>query len=284
MQEHKAIEKIKMPGVKEIIIVASGKGGVGKSTVAAGLALSLASEGYSVGLMDADIYGPSVPTLFNLGNEHPEASEQDGKTRIEPFVRFGIKVMSIGFFIHPEQAVLWRGPLVSNTLKQMLSDTNWENLDYLVIDTPPGTGDTHLTLLQQYEISGAIIVTTPQRIALSDVQKAISMFQNEHVGVPVFGIVENMAWFSPSLHPDEKYYLFGEGGGETLSRAFNIPLIARIPVTETICRSCDEGKLNELFNNQEVKKGFEDLLTGILNKETVTIETSERIIQEKQDQ
>ncbi|MDX9881630.1 MAG: Mrp/NBP35 family ATP-binding protein [Prolixibacteraceae bacterium] len=271
MQEHKTIEKIKMPGIREIIIVASGKGGVGKSTVAAGLAMSLGMEGYSVGLLDADIYGPSVPTLFNLGNEHPKATQQDGKTRIEPFVRFGIKIMSIGFFIQPEQAVLWRGPLVSNTLKQLLDDTNWGDLDYLIIDTPPGTGDTHLTLLQQYEISGAIIVTTPQKIALSDVQKAINMFQNEHVGAPVLGIVENMAWFSPSGHPDEKYYLFGQGGGETLSHTFHIPLIARIPVNETICRSCDEGKLNELFNNQEVKNGFENLLTGILNKGEIAV-------------
>lgn len=257
-------EKIKLPDIKNMIVVASGKGGVGKSTVAAGLALSLALEGYSVGLMDADLYGPSIPTLFNLKNEHPAASEQDGKTQIEPFIRFGIKVISIGFFIDPAQAVLWRGPMASNALKQLINDTNWGNLDYLIIDTPPGTGDIHLTLLQQYEISGSVIVTTPQLIALDDVQKAIAMFRNEHVAVPILGIVENMAWFTPSKHPDEKYFLFGQGGGKKLSERFGIPLIAQIPVNESICQSCDEGKLNVLVRDDEVKTAFSSLLDGIL--------------------
>ncbi|MGE4587222.1 MAG: Mrp/NBP35 family ATP-binding protein [Mangrovibacterium sp.] len=257
-------EKIKLPDIKNLIVVASGKGGVGKSTVTAGLALSLALEGYSVGLMDADLYGPSVPTLFNLKNEHPSASEHDGKTRIEPFVRFGIKVMSVGFFIDPAQAVLWRGPMASNALKQFMNETNWGNLDYLIIDTPPGTGDIHLTLLQQYEISGSVIVTTPQLIALDDVQKAIAMFRNEHVAVPVLGIVENMAWFTPSRHPDEKYFLFGQGGGKKLSEMFGIPLIAQIPVNENICQSCDEGKLNILVRDNEVKTAFSKLVNGIL--------------------
>jgi ATP-binding protein involved in chromosome partitioning len=257
-------EKTKLPNIRHMIVVASGKGGVGKSTIAAGLALSLALEGYSVGLMDADLYGPSVPTLFNLKKEHPAASEQDGKTQIEPFIRFGIKVISIGFFIDPTQAVLWRGPMASNALKQLINETNWGNLDYLIIDTPPGTGDIHLTLLQQYEISGSIVVTTPQLIALDDVQKAIAMFKNEHVGVPVLGIVENMAWFTPSKHPDEKYFLFGQGGGKKLSETFDIPLIAQIPVNENICQSCDEGKLNILVRDDEVKTAFSNLIDGIL--------------------
>jgi ATP-binding protein involved in chromosome partitioning len=258
------IEKIKLPNIKNIVIVASGKGGVGKSTVAAGLALSLAMEGYSVGLMDADIYGPSVPTLFNLHNEFPAVSEKDGKTKMAPFIKFGVKVMSIGFMVDKSQAMLWRGPMASNGLKQLINDTNWGELDYLVIDTPPGTGDIHITLLQQYEISGAVIVTTPQTIALDDVRKAITMFKSEHVAIPVFGIVENMAWFTPSKHPDEKYFLFGKGGGKLLSDSTGIPLIAQIPVNENICGACDEGRLNELFADSAVKSGFEDLMKGIL--------------------
>lgn len=265
MNNQQAIEKTKLPGIKNIIIVASGKGGVGKSTVAAGLALSLAMEGYATGLMDADLYGPSIPVLFDLQNEKPDASEQDGKTIIEPFVRLGIKLMSLGFFIDPKQAVLWRGPLASNTLKQLVNDTNWGELDYLVIDTPPGTGDIHITLLQQYEISGVIVVTTPQLVATSDVKKAIAMFRDEHVGVPVLGIVENMSWFTPAKHPDEKYFLFGQGGGEELSKTFNIPLLSKIPVTEGICESCEGGKLNDLLNDKGVKEGFDNLLKSITN-------------------
>lgn len=264
MNQKHPILKIKLPNIKNIIIVASGKGGVGKSTVAAGLAVSLAQEGFSTGLLDADIYGPSIPTLFNLKNERPTFAE-DGKNQIEPLMRFGVKVMSIGFFIDSKQAMLWRGPMASNGFKQLIKDTDWGDLDYLIIDTPPGTGDIHLTLTQEYEIKGAVIVTTPQTIALDDVQKAIGMFQNQHVDIPVLGIVENMAWFSPSKHPDEKYFLFGKGGGELLSKTFNIPLIAQIPINETICASCDEGKLNGLFKNNDVKSAFERLLNGILN-------------------
>ncbi len=258
------IVKTKLPNIKNIIIVASGKGGVGKSTVAAGLALSMAMEGYSVGLMDADIYGPSIPTLFNLHNQQPSVSEMNGKPLMEPFIKFGIKIMSIGFMIDPSQAMLWRGPMASNGLKQLINDTNWGELDYLILDTPPGTGDIHITLLQQYEINGTVIVTTPQTIALDDVRKAITMFHSEHVGVPVFGIVENMAWFTPSKHPDEKYFLFGKGGGDLLSNSTGIPLIAQIPVNENICSACDEGRLNELFNDKTVKSGFDNLLKGIL--------------------
>ena len=259
-------EKIAIPSIKNMIMVSSGKGGVGKSTVAAGIALSLAMKGYSVGLMDADIYGPSVPTLFNLKDEHPLTTEVDGKTKIEPFIRFGIKVNSLGFFVNPMDAVLWRGPMASNAIKQLMNDTNWGELDFLIIDTPPGTGDIHLTLLQQYEISGAIVITTPQLVALNDVQKAITMFKNERVGIPVLGIVENMSWFTPSKHPDEKYYLFGQGGGKKLSEIFNVPLIAQIPVNENICQSCDEGKLDILFDDGEVKTAFSNLTDAVLNQ------------------
>jgi ATP-binding protein involved in chromosome partitioning len=258
------IEKTKLPNIKNIIIVASGKGGVGKSTVAAGLALTLAMNGHSVGLMDADIYGPSIPTLFNLHNQKPAVNEFSGKPLMVPFTKFGIKIMSIGFLINPSEAMLWRGPMASNGLKQLINDTDWGELDFLIIDTPPGTGDIHITLLQQYEISGAVIVTTPQTIALDDVRKAITMFKSEHVGVPVLGIVENMAWFTPSKHPDEKYFLFGKGGGNLLSESTDIPLIAKIPVNEKICEACDEGRLNELFNDNAVKTGFDNVLKAVL--------------------
>jgi ATP-binding protein involved in chromosome partitioning len=265
MAKNQEIEKFPMPNIKNIIIVASGKGGVGKSTVAAGLALSLAGEGFSVGIMDADIYGPSVPRLFGLTDEHPLVNEVNGKTTIEPVGKFGLKIMSLGFFIQPQQALLWRGPLAGNGLKQLINDTLWGELDYLIVDTPPGTGDIHITLLQQYEISGTVIVTTPQLLAIEDVQKAMTMFRDEHVGVPILGIVENMAWFSPNIHPDEKYFLFGQGGGEYLSKAFNVPLLAQIPVNETICGSCDEGRLNELFKDKSVKAGFEKLFHGVVS-------------------
>jgi ATP-binding protein involved in chromosome partitioning len=261
-----SFERIMIPTIKNMIMVSSGKGGVGKSTVAAGIALFLAKKGYSVGLMDADIYGPSVPTLFNLKDERRVTIELDGKTKIEPFIRFGIKVNSLGFFIDPMQAVLWRGPMATNAIKQLMNDTHWGELDFLIIDTPPGTGDIHLTFLQQFEITGTIIVTTPQLVALDDVQKTISMFKNERVGVPVLGIVENMAWFTPSKHPEEKYFLFGRGGGEKLSKIFNVPLIAQIPINENICQSCDEGKLDILFDDDEIKTAFSNLTNAALDQ------------------
>jgi len=266
MNQNQSIEKIVMPGIKNMIMVVSGKGGVGKSTVAAGIAMSLAEEGYSVGLLDADIFGPSVPTLMNLHDvERPLMVEKDGKQIMEPFERFGIKVMSIGFFFDPEQAVIWRGPMVTNVLKQLITETNWGELDYLIIDTPPGTGDIHITLLQSFFITGALVVTTPQLVAIADVQRAISMLHDTVIGVPVLGIIENMAWFTPTKHPEEKYFLFGKGGGELLSKTFNIPLIAQIPMNESICASCDGGKLNELFNDSEIRTGFDNLTDHILS-------------------
>ncbi len=261
-----AIVKTKLPNINKIFMVASGKGGVGKSTVAAGLALSLALEGYSVGLLDADIYGPSIPTLFNLGNaERPVMTEHEGNYLIEPYIRFGIKIMSIGFFFDAHQAIIWRGPMVSKGMKQMMAETSWGELDYLIIDTPPGTGDVHITLLQEFEITGVLVVTTPQMLALSDVQKAISLFRDQHVGTTVLGIIENMSWFTPSTHPDEKYFLFGTGGGEALSKSFNIPLLAQIPINEKICTACDEGKLGELFLDNTVRLAFNSIVSQITN-------------------
>jgi len=261
-----AIVKTKLPNIKKVIMVASGKGGVGKSTVAAGLALSLALEGYSVGLLDADIYGPSIPTLFKLENcERPLLLEHEGKKMIEPYVRFGIKIMSIGFFFDAHQAIIWRGPMLANGLKQMMNDTNWGELDYLIIDTPPGTGDVHITLLQEFELSGALVVTTPQLVAIADVQKVINMLSDKHIGVPVLGIIENMSWFTPPAHPEEKYFLFGKGGGEKLSKTFDIPLVAQIPLNETISISCDEGKLGGMLNIESVKQAYLQLINNISN-------------------
>jgi|SRR5690554_314795 len=260
-------EKTKLSHIKNIIMVASGKGGVGKSTVAASLALSLAREGYVTGLLDADIHGPSVPTLFNLNGRRPISMEKEGKTWIKPFDCHGIKVISIGFFIDPSQSLLWRGPMVSNALKQLLNDTDWGKLDYLVIDTPPGTGDVHLTLLQMYDITGAIVVTTPQTIALDDVIKAIDMFNNKNVTVPVLGIVENMSWFTPVLHPDEKYFLFGKGGGAKLSETFSIPLIAQIPLNERIRESCDKGSLDTLLQDKQTREILSALVDNILSRQ-----------------
>lgn len=265
----KQFEKTKLPNIKNVVIVASGKGGVGKSTVAAMLALSLAWEGYATGLLDADIHGPSVPTLFHLNNQRPLSIEKEGRTWIEPFERFGIKVISIGFFIDPSQSLLWRGPMVSNALNQLLKDTDWGELDYLVIDTPPGTGDVHLTLLQSYDISGAIVVTTPQAIALDDVTKALGMFTNEKVGVPVLGIVENMSWFTPLLHPEEKYFLFGKGGGEKLSQQFHVPLIAQIPMNEQILQSCDEGSLDTLLMDDQITHSLSGMVEAVLEHRNV---------------
>jgi ATP-binding protein involved in chromosome partitioning len=265
MDQKHPIPKIKLPNIKNIILVVSGKGGVGKSTVAAGMAMSLAAEGCSVGLFDADIFGPSVPTLMNLQDVgRPVLLGKEGKQVMVPFERFGIKIMSIGFFFDPEQAAIWRGPMVSNVLKQLMTETDWGELDYLIVDTPPGTGDIHITLMQEFFIDGALVVTTPQLLAIADVQKAIGMLQDSVIGVPALGIIENMAWFTPTNHPEEKYFLFGKGGGELLSETYNIPLIAQIPINETICASCDGGKLGELFKDSEVKAGFDHITDHLI--------------------
>lgn len=260
------IEKKKLPNIKNIVIVASGKGGVGKSTVAAGVAMSLAGEGYKTGLLDADIFGPSVPLLFDLQDAKPEVEVRDGKQCLMPFEKYGIKLMSIGFFIDTKQAVVWRGPRVSSGISQLLSDTYWGELDYLVIDTPPGTGDVHITLLQNFETSGAVVVTTPQQMALADVKKAVDMFNDPQIGTPILGIVENMAWFTPTAHPDEKYFLFGKGGGQCLANEFNLPLVAQIPFNEKMGESCDAGKMAELLTDKSIKAAFNQLFNGIVSK------------------
>ena len=260
MEKQEQLIKSKPEGIKKIIVVASGKGGVGKSTVAAGLAMSLASEGHSVGLLDADIYGPSIPLLFNLKGKRPFVVEKDGKTYLVPFINFGIKLMSIGFLIDTREPVIWRGPKASSGLSQLLNDTMWGELDYLIIDTPPGTGDIHITILQNMAADGVIFVTTPQIMAMDDVEKAIVMYKNPQIGIPVIGVVENMSWFTPSSHPDEKYFIFGKGGGERLATEFGIPLLAQIPVNENVGVSCDGGKMGDLTTDRQVYEAFVTLI------------------------
>ena len=258
------IKKREIKGVKNIIIVASGKGGVGKSTVAAGLTMALSLEGHSCGLIDADIYGPSIPTLFDIQNIKPIVKENGESALIEPIIRYGIKLMSIGLFVDPDKATIWRGPLAANGMKQMLDQTEWGELDYLIIDTPPGTGDIHISLLQEYNVSGVVIVTTPQALSTSDVKKAISLYTDPNIAVPVLGVVENMSWFTPTKHPEEKYFLFGKGGGEDLANKFGVKLIAQIPLNETLCDSCDSGKMQELFASEPIKEGFDNLYKNIV--------------------
>ena len=231
-----------LPDVKNIIAVSSGKGGVGKSTVAANLAISLARLGYKVGLLDADIFGPSMPKMFRVEDARPYAVEKDGRQLIEPIEKYGVKLLSIGFFVNPETATLWRGGMASNALKQLIADADWGELDYFILDTPPGTSDIHLTLLQTLAITGAVIVSTPQNVALADARKGIDMYRNEKVNVPILGLVENMAWFTPAELPENKYYIFGKEGCKRLAEEMQTPLLAQIPLVQSICESGDEGE------------------------------------------
>ncbi|WP_374166248.1 Mrp/NBP35 family ATP-binding protein [Arcticibacter sp. MXS-1] len=232
-----------LTNIHNIIVVASGKGGVGKSTVSANLALGLASKGARVGLIDADIYGPSIPIMFGLEDARPLAIEtEDGKTRIAPVEKYGIKILSIGFFTNPDQPVPWRGPMASNAVKQLFNDAEWGELDYLVVDLPPGTGDIHITLTQTYPVAGAVIVTTPQNVALADTKKGIAMFLMNSINVPLLGIVENMSYFTPAELPDNKYYIFGEGGGKKIAEQFGAPFLGEIPLVQSISEAGDSGE------------------------------------------
>ena len=237
-----------LPGVKNIIGVSSGKGGVGKSTVASNLAVALAQKGYKVGLLDADIFGPSIPKMFGVEDEPVYMDEVDGRHLIAPVEKYGVKLLSIGFLVDKDNAVLWRGGMASNALKQLISDANWGDLDYFVIDMPPGTSDIHLTLVQTLAITGAIVVSTPQEVALADARKGISMFRSDKVNGPGRGIVENMAWFTPVNHPDEKYFIFGNGGGKRLAEAIHTQLLAQIPLVAGICDAGDDGRPAVLNN------------------------------------
>jgi ATP-binding protein involved in chromosome partitioning len=230
-----------LPGVKNIIAVSSGKGGVGKSTVAANLAVSLARLGHRVGLLDCDIFGPSIPKMFQIEDARPYSERIEGRDLIIPVEQYGVKILSIGFFVSPEQATLWRGGMACNALKQLIGDSNWGDIDYFILDTPPGTSDIHLTLVQTLPITGAVIVSTPQQVALADARKGINMYQNEKVGVPILGLVENMSWFTPAQHPEEKYYIFGKEGVKQLAEEMNVPLLGQIPVVQDICEQGDQG-------------------------------------------
>lgn len=230
-----------LPGVKNIIAIASGKGGVGKSTVTSNLAVALAQAGAKVGLIDADIYGPSIPTMFNCEFEQPQVKQVNGKNIIIPIEQYGVKLISIGFLTPPDSAVVWRGPMASSALKQFFSDADWGELDYLLIDLPPGTSDIHLTMVQTVPVTGAVIVTTPQKVALADANKGLAMFKQPQINVPVLGIIENMAYFTPEELPDNKYYIFGRDGGKNLSEKYNVPLLGQIPLVQGIRESGDSG-------------------------------------------
>lgn len=252
-----------LPGVKNIIGVSSGKGGVGKSTVASNLAVALAEQGYKVGLLDADIFGPSMPKMFGVEDEPVYMDEVDGRHLIAPVEKYGVKLLSIGFLVEKDNAVLWRGGMASNALKQLIGEANWGDLDYFVIDMPPGTSDIHLTLVQTLAITGAIVVTTPQEVALADAKKGISMFRSDKVNVPVLGIVENMAWFTPAEHPDEKYYIFGNGGGKRLAEALGVDTLAQIPLVAGICENGDKG-VPAALNNTVSGEAFRNLALKVI--------------------
>ncbi len=255
-----------LPKVKNIIAVSSGKGGVGKSTVSANLAVALANMGYKVGLLDADIFGPSQPKMFQVEDARPCLEEVDGRELIQPAENYGVKLLSIGFFVNKEDAVLWRGSMASNALKQLISDANWGELDFFLLDLPPGTSDIHLTLVQTLAITGAIVVTTPQQVALADARKGISMFQGEKVNVPVLGLVENMAWFTPAELPENKYFLFGKDGGKALAEELKIPLLGQIPIVQSICEGGDSGRPVALDTEKATGIAFHELAANLIKQ------------------
>ena len=255
-----------LPGVKNIIAVSSGKGGVGKSTVAANLAMSLALKGYTVGLLDADIFGPSIPKMFGIEDARPMGEEIDGRQMILPIERYGIKILSIGFFIDPDNALIWRGGMASNAIKQLINDAAWGELDYFVIDLPPGTSDIHLTLVQELDFTGAIVVSTPQQVALADARKGLQMFQNDKINVPILGLVENMAWFTPAEHPDERYYIFGREGCKQLAEERGVPLLAQIPLVQSICESGDADAPIVVNQNSLTARAFDSLADAVIDR------------------
>ncbi len=253
-----------LQGVKNIIAVSSGKGGVGKSTIASNLAVALAAQGYKVGLLDADIFGPSIPKMFHIEDARPVMVSVGGKELIEPIEQYGVKILSIGFFVESAQAILWRGGMASNALKQLIEEANWGELDYFLIDLPPGTSDIHLTLIQTVMVTGAIVVTTPQQVALADARKGISMFQNEKVDVPIIGLVENMSWFTPAELPDNRYYIFGHDGARQLAKQTGTRLIGQIPIVQSICEAGDEGTPAALRADSLLGQAFSELATAVV--------------------
>ena len=248
---------------KHVIAIHSGKGGVGKSTVAANLAIALAQQGYSVGLLDADIHGPSMPKMFHTEDCRPVSVEEEGRTLIEPIEQYGVKMLSIGFFVNPEQAVIWRGGMASNAIKQLIEEAHWGELDYFLIDLPPGTSDIHLTLISALQFTGVIVVTTPQPVALVDARKGVEMFRNEKINVPILGLIENMAWFTPAELPENKYYIFGRDGGKQLAEELQIPLLGQIPLVQSIREGGDEGTPIALQTGHPAAQFFDEIARKI---------------------
>ncbi|MGB3775492.1 MAG: Mrp/NBP35 family ATP-binding protein [Leeuwenhoekiella sp.] len=248
-----------LPGIKNIIAVASGKGGVGKSTITANLAVTLSKMGFKVGILDADIYGPSIPMMFDVENERPISVNVDGKKKMKPVENYGVKILSIGFFTKPDQAVVWRGPMASKALNQMIFDAAWGELDFLLVDLPPGTGDIHLSIMQAMPLTGAVVVSTPQNVALADAKKGVAMFQQESINVPVLGIVENMAWFTPEELPENKYYIFGKDGAKNLATDLDVRVLGQIPLVQSIREAGDVGRPVALQESSVLEKAFEEL-------------------------
>lgn len=253
-------------GITNIIAVASGKGGVGKSTVTANIAVTLAKMGFKVGILDADIYGPSIPIMFDVVNEKPLAVNIDGKSKMKPVESYGIKILSIGFFTRPDQAVVWRGPMASKALNQMIFDAAWGELDMLLIDLPPGTGDIHLSIMQALPITGAVVVSTPQNVALADARKGVAMFQQDSINVPVLGIIENMAYFTPAELPQNKYYIFGKSGAKHLAEDLNVPFLAEIPLVQSIREAGDIGRPAAMQTGSLIETAFEDLTKNMVTE------------------
>jgi ATP-binding protein involved in chromosome partitioning len=257
-----------IPGISNIIAVASGKGGVGKSTITANLAVSLAKMGFKVGVLDADIYGPSMPIMFDVESAKPISIEVDGKSKMQPISSYGVELLSIGFFTKPDQAVIWRGPMAAKALNQMIFDANWGELDFLLIDLPPGTGDIHLSIMQSLPITGAVVVSTPQAVALADAKKGVSMFLSEAVKVPVLGIIENMAYFTPEELPENKYYIFGKEGAKNLASDLQVPLLGEVPLVQSIREAGDYGRPAALQTASPLEKIYEEIARNVV-QETV---------------
>ena len=255
-----------IPGIKNIIAVASGKGGVGKSTITANLAVSLSKLGYKVGILDADIYGPSIPIMFDVVKERPLSTTIDGRSKMKPVENYGVKVLSIGFFTTPEQAVIWRGPMASKALNQLIFDAAWGDLDYMLIDLPPGTGDIHLSIMQSMPITGAVVVSTPQPVALADARRGVAMFQQENIQVPVLGVIENMAYFTPEELPENKYYIFGKEGAKNLSEDLNISFLGEIPLVQSIREAGDSGRPAALQEETPLAKAFEKITKEVIKE------------------
>jgi ATP-binding protein involved in chromosome partitioning len=255
-----------IPGIKNIIAVASGKGGVGKSTVTSNLAVTLAKMGFKVGVLDADIYGPSIPIMFDVESERPVAVNIEGKSKMKPVENYGVKILSIGFFTQPDQAVVWRGPMAAKALNQMIFDAHWDDLDFMLIDLPPGTGDIHLSIMQSLPITGAVIVSTPQNVALADAKKGVAMFQQESIDVPVLGIIENMAYFTPAELPNYKYYIFGKEGAKNLAADLKIPFLGEIPLVQSIREAGDIGRPAALQTATPLEKAFEKITQNVVQE------------------